>query len=93
MPTISLEDLLQRKATLDAKAYREKLAPTPHSFQQAPPEQTRVACSNTLAMPEPEPEFTPTWLAEAFAKLDALSARCDAIIERNGRWTRYVTNE
>jgi hypothetical protein len=34
---------------------------------------------------------SPPDLAAAFAKIDELTARCDALIERNGRWTRYVT--
>jgi hypothetical protein len=30
-------------------------------------------------------------LEAALAKIDELTARCAALIERNGRWTRYVT--
>jgi hypothetical protein len=51
----------------------------------------RMVCSNEVTF-EPEPTTaTPLWLLEAFRKIDALSARCDALIERNGVWTRYRT--
>lgn len=53
----------------------------------------------TPVAPEPTPptphsfqsaETTPD-LSAAFAKLDEMSARLDALIERNGRWARYIT--
>lgn len=43
--------------------------------------------------PEPEPDVPPPpqWLLDAIAKVADLSARCDALIARNGVWTRYET--
>jgi hypothetical protein len=39
----------------------------------------------------PEQQAMPNDLAEVFAKIAELTARCDALLERNGVWTRYVT--
>ena len=82
----TLQDLILRKMTQDQEAYRRADAATRPWVPAKAPEP-----------PQPEPPqtepATPAWLAEAFAKLDSLSARCDALIERHGVWTRYKTGD
>lgn len=77
----TLQDLILRKVTQDQEAYRRADAATRPWQPAKTPE------------PEPEPEREPVWLTEAFARLDAMSARCDDLIERNGVWARYVTGD
>lgn len=78
----TMQDLLRHKLAQDAQAYRRMDA-------------ERKATAPWEPKPEPtqaEPA-TPPWLVEAFAKLDSMSARCGALLERNGVWTRYKTGD
>lgn len=81
----TLQDLILRKLTQDQETYRKMDA-------------ERRATAPWVPEPKPEPEpqtepATPAWLLEAFARLDSMTARCDALLERNGVWTRYVTGD
>ena len=72
----TLADLIKMQVTRDAKtAERKPLA----------------VVADDSYLEGKTPTQSPQWLVEAFAKLDDMSARCDALIERNGVWTRYRT--
>lgn len=86
MPTVTLQQLIARQAA--------QSQPKPHSFQQtdvpppSPAQQDRAAAAASFHDAALNAE-----LDRALVKIAELSARCDALLERNGRWTRYVTGD
>ena len=72
----TLQDLIKMQMIRDAQAYRKNPTLLPNLQPQPAPE---------------APTAPPQWLVEAYAKLDDMTARCDALIKRHGVWTRYET--
>jgi hypothetical protein len=69
---------------------------TPPAFRPAPPAPPPPAPPAPTVPDAPTVPTAPTEaqraaLDAAFAQLDEMTARCDALIERHGVWTRYVT--
>jgi hypothetical protein len=83
----TLDDLI---ATRYGKSWHGIESPR-SNFPPARPSQVHPTIAEALAPFAPQPSASALDFAAIFAKLDEMTARCDALIARNGVWARYTT--